>query len=156
MQHMIVHHAQALEMAKLAPERSTRETILRLAERIDVSQVAEITRMRQWLEARTEPVAEAPSHAGHAGVQYLMPGMASAGDLGRLASLRGPEFDRLFLELMIRHHEGALVMVRELFATEGAANEAGIYMLAAGIDADQRAEISRMRGILETLQRGSE
>jgi uncharacterized protein (DUF305 family) len=153
MQHMIVHHAQALEMAKLVPARSTRETMHQMAGRIDASQVAEIARMRQWLEARNVPVADDRLHAGE---HVHMPGMASADELARLESLRGSEFDLLFLELMIRHHEGALVMVRELFATEGAANEAGLYMMAASIDADQRAEIARMRGLLETLQRGSE
>lgn len=156
MQHMIVHHAQALEMARLVPVGSTREDLHRMAERIDASQIAEIARMRQWLEARNESVLEVRAHGGHAGEHAGMPGLASPEDMARLASLRGSDFDRLFLELMIRHHEGALIMVRDLFATEGAVNEAGLYMLAADIDADQRAEIARLRSLLETLQRGSE
>jgi uncharacterized protein (DUF305 family) len=145
MQHMIVHHAQALAMADLVPERTQREEIRRLAERITVSQKDEIAMMERWLRERGEAVAS--DHLHHA----TMPGMLSQEELDRLVAARGVEFDRLFLEFMIRHHEGALVMVRELFATPGAGEASEVYQLASEVDADQRMEIARMRALLAAL-----
>ncbi len=161
MQHMIVHHAQALEMAGLVPARTRTEAIRLLAQRIEISQRDEIALMRRWLEARGEAAPDPAAHAHHAGGggaggaggadQAPMPGILSAADLARLAAARGPAFDRLFLELMIRHHEGALVMVKRLFGTPGAGQEAAVFRFASDVDTDQRAEIARMRSLLRSL-----
>jgi uncharacterized protein (DUF305 family) len=149
MQHMIGHHAQALEMTKLVPSRTSREDLRLLAERIDVSQRDEIGLMRQWLAQRGEeaPSMDAQHHAaiGHGA---LMPGMLTAAELEQLANAKGADFDRLFLEDMIRHHEGAVTMVKDLFGTQGAAQESETYRFATDVEADQRAEIARMRALL--------
>lgn len=145
---MIAHHAQALEMTELVTDRAASEDIRRLALRIEISQEDEIARMRRWLEARGE--ADAAGHAHGPG----MPGMLTEDEMARLAGATGAEFDRLFLELMIRHHEGALAMLRELHSVEGAGQEPELFQLISHIDADQRAEIARMRGILGTTPEG--
>ena len=155
MQHMLAHHAQALEMTRLAPLRSRRADIRLLAERIDVSQRDEITLMRRLLRERgVEPPAadSTGAHAGHgaAGAAHTsMPGMLSDDEMARLTAASGPAFDRLFLEYMIRHHEGALKMVADYLATPGAAGDAEVFQFASDIDADQRAEIRRMRSLPE-------
>ena len=157
MQHMIEHHAQALAMTALVPARAANETLRLMAQRIEVSQRDEIARMRQWLVKRGEEVpAVGSGHAGHsAGAgRPAMPGMLSAAELDRLAGTSGEQFDRLFLEYMIRHHEGALAMVSELFATRGAGQELDIFRFASDVDADQRAEIQRMRRMLDQLPGG--
>jgi uncharacterized protein (DUF305 family) len=158
MQHMIAHHVQALVMTRLVPSRSRRADVGLLARRIEASQLAEIERMRRWLTERGEGVPQTEPHAGHqsgAPPHADMPGMASAEELARLARMTGAEFDRLFLELMIRHHEVALTMVAELFASEGAGREPEIFQFASHVDADQRAEIARMRRLqTDTLQKG--
>lgn len=148
--HMIMHHEQALVMTALVPARSSRPDVRLLSERIDVSQRDEIQLMRQWLAQRGETVPTATPHAGHAsgGRGMPMPGMLTADELSQLAAAAGPAFDRLFLRYMIRHHEGALTMLGELFATPGAGQEPGIYRFATDIDADQRAEIVRMQTLL--------
>lgn len=146
MQGMIAHHEQAVTMAALVPARSSRGDMRLLAERIDVSQRDEIAMMRRWLEKRHVK----DEHGGH---HMLMPGMLSEAELAELGKAKGSEFDRLFLQDMIRHHEGALTMVTELFATRGAGQEAELFSFASGVDADQRAEIRRMRAMLSTLQR---
>lgn len=146
MQGMIAHHRQALEMAALVPERTANEAIRLLAERIDVSQQSEIARMQRWLARRCEATSDAVSHAHH----EHMPGMLSAEEMARLAAARSADFDRLFLEGMIHHHVGALVMVDELFAAHGAGQEPELFQLASDVDADQRAEIARMQRLLGT------
>lgn len=152
MQHMIVHHAQALEMAGLVPARTASGAIRLLAQRIEISQRDEIALMRRWLEARGEAAPDPAGHAHHGGAASApMPGMLSAADLARLAAARGAAFDRLFVELMIRHHEGALLMVKQLFATPGAGQEAAVFRFASDVDTDQRAEIARMRSLLQSL-----
>ncbi|HEV2132615.1 MAG TPA: DUF305 domain-containing protein [Longimicrobiaceae bacterium] len=160
MQRMLLHHAQAMAMTRLAPTRTNREEMRLLAERIEVSQQDEMARMRRWLEARGEEVPSLDAQHAHHGVgghHEPMPGMLTEEELARLAAARGAEFDRLFLEFMIRHHEGALVMVEELFAAEGAGREPELFQLASHVDADQRAEIARMRRMQDALlQRGSE
>jgi uncharacterized protein (DUF305 family) len=83
-----------------------------------------------------------------------MPGMLTAEQMGQLAAATGAQFDRLFLEDMIRHHEGALTMVRQLFATPGAGQEGELFRLASDVEADQRAEIARMRAMLAAMDRG--
>lgn len=147
---MIPHHAQALEMTGLVAERTGNETIRRLAGRIEVSQRDEIALMERWLEHRAETMPTGHVH------RPLVPGMLTEDELSRLAEVRGGAFDRLFLELMIRHHEGAVVMVADLFSA-GGGQEAEIFRIASHVDADQRAEIARMQEILSTLrQEGTE
>jgi uncharacterized protein (DUF305 family) len=154
MEHMIHHHAQALAMTALVPDRTTRGDVRLLAERIEVSQRDEIAQMRRWLESRGEaaprPDTAHAEHAHHgAGAAHAgMPGMLSTSEMARLAAARGSEFDRLFLELMIRHHEGALTMVAELFGTPGAGQDTDVFRIASEVDADQEMEIIRMRGLL--------
>ena len=151
---MIGHHAQALEMTKLVPSRSSRDDLRLLSQRIDVSQQDEIALMRRWLQQRGEAVP-APDAHHHAAMGHgqLMPGMLTATELDRLAKATGTEFDRLFLESMIRHHEGAITMVKNLFGTQGAAQETETYRFATDVEADQRAEIARMRALLAKLPR---
>ena len=149
MQGMIGHHAQALEMAALVPERTHRDDMRLLAKRIDLSQADEIRMMQHWLEARGQQVPGPHAHhaAGATGA-VMMPGMLSTEEMARLAAARGDAFDRLFLELMIKHHEGALTMVKELYATAGAGQESEMYAFTSDVDADQRMEIDRMRGMI--------
>ena len=122
MQGMIHHHAQALRMTALVPERSASARVRLLAKRIDVSQEAEIEQMSDWLKQRGEAAPELHRVHGHAhgGGQVVMPGMLSEPPSSQqLAAARGEAFDRLFLELMIRHHQGALTMVEQLYAAGG-------------------------------------
>lgn len=154
MQRMIPHHAQALAMTALAGGRTTNDAIRLMAERIDVSQRDEIARMERWLAPRGETVPEAVAlhtHRASDTTTTPMPGMLTPAELARLRAASGTEFDRLFLEFMIRHHDGALVMVSELFATDGAGQELDIFRFASDVDADQRAEIRRMRQMLRQL-----
>jgi uncharacterized protein (DUF305 family) len=145
MRNMIGHHGQAIDMADLVPGRSSNETLANLARRIDESQVFEIGLMQRWLEARGEPTAVPHDMAG-------MAGMATPEQLAELADAQDSAFDKLFLHLMTRHHEGALVMVDALEASEGGGLELGIFTLISHVDADQRAEIARMQRMLNTLQ----
>jgi uncharacterized protein (DUF305 family) len=150
MQGMIAHHAQALEMVALVPDRTTTESIRVLAQRIDISQRDEIRLMRSWLTERGQAAPDpAAAHERHAGMhEMLMPGMLTADQMARLAAAKGAEFDRLFLQLMIQHHQGALAMVKTLFGTQGAAQETPTFRYASGVDADQRFEIERMQKLL--------
>ena len=150
MQGMIGHHAQALEMAALLPGRSTSADMKLLAKRIEVSQADEIKMMQDWLQQRGQTLPD--PHAHHAAGATLMPGMLTAEEMGRLAAAKGVEFDRLFLQFMIKHHDGALRMVNELFASPGAGQEADIFAFASDVDADQRMEIDRMGAMLATLK----
>jgi uncharacterized protein (DUF305 family) len=153
MQGMIGHHAQALDMTALVPSRTSRDAMKLLAQRIDVSQRDEIAMMRSWLTARGEAVPDAHAHRHHSAAGVLMPGMLTADEMGRLSAARGPAFDRLFLELMIKHHDGALTMVKDLFATPGAGQDSEIFAFASDVDADQRMEIERMGALLKELQK---
>jgi uncharacterized protein (DUF305 family) len=154
MQGMIGHHAQAIEMTSLLESRSSSEDMRKLAGRIEVSQADEIKMMQQWLQRRGHPPPD--PHAHHKSGATLMPGMLTGDEMGRLAAAKGVEFDRLFLEFMIKHHEGALTMVRELFATPGAGQESEIFAFASDVDADQRMEIERMSGMLAMLAKSKE
>ncbi len=147
MHHMIAHHGQALVMTKLVPERSSTAGFRLMSERIEISQQDETALMRRWLQQRGKPLPMDGDHTMH----MAMPGMLAEGQLAGLAAARGAEFERLFLELMIRHHEGALTMVRELLGSQGAAQDSEMYRLASDIDADQRAEIARMRSMLNAM-----
>jgi uncharacterized protein (DUF305 family) len=103
--------------------------------------------MKSWLESHRASAPDA--HAQHMHGAALMPGMLTADEMAKLAGSSGRAFDRLFLESMIKHHEGALVMVKELFSTPGAGQESEIFAFASDVDADQRIEINRMRTMLE-------
>jgi uncharacterized protein (DUF305 family) len=151
MQGMIGHHAQALEMTALVTSRTASEDFQRLALRIELSQADEIAMMQRWLDVRGERRPDA--HAHHGSGAPLMPGMLTADEMRTLAGATGGAFEKLFLEGMIKHHEGALTMVRELFATPGAGQESEIDAFASDVDADQRMEIDRMRGMLSALTR---
>jgi uncharacterized protein (DUF305 family) len=153
---MIPHHAQAVRMAALVPERSARQDVRILAERMAVAQADEIALIQQWLRDRGEPVpaADATHHVmDHGGMQHamLMPGMLTDEELAQLERSTGAGFDRLFLRLMIRHHEGAIIMVNELFASEGAAQEPFIFEFASHMYADQTTEIHHMQQILARI-----
>jgi uncharacterized protein (DUF305 family) len=150
MQGMIGHHAQALEMTALLATRTASDDMRKLALRIDVSQADEIKMMQEWLQARGQPLPD--PHAHHAPGAPLMPGMLTAEEMGRLAAAKGVEFDRLFLEFMIKHHIGALTMVKDLFATAGAGQDNEIFTFASDVDADQRMEIDRMGAMLVQLK----
>ena len=146
---MLAHHAQALEVTALVPGRGARHDVGLIAERIDVSQRSEMARMQRWLQSRGLSAEPAGAHHAHhgGGGHAAMPGMATAEEMARLAQASGPAFDALFLELMIRHHEGALVMVEELFGSQGGGQASEIYSIASEVDADQRMEIDRMRAM---------
>lgn len=150
MQGMIGHHLQALEMVGLLTSRTADEGMRLLGKRIEISQADEIQMMREWLMARGEPLPD--PHAHHAPNAALMPGMLTPNEMQRLAAATGAAFDRLFLELMIKHHEGALLMVDELFSSPGAGQQSDIFALASDVEADQRIEIERMRALLKELQ----
>lgn len=145
---MIGHHAQAIEMTTLLATRTARDDMRMLAKRIEASQADEILMMEQWLDGRGQA---RPRDHGHGEPGGLMPGMLSAEEMARLAGASGAAFDRLFLEFMIRHHEGALSMVVDLFATPGAAQESEIFAFASDVEADQRMEIRRMQIMLADL-----
>ena len=200
MQGMIHHHAQALEMTALIPDRTTSAAIRQMGLRMEISQTDEIAIMERWLRDRGLEVPEwrrvgeaaATEHgaghdtaghtaAGHDAAGHTaaghdttghsaaghadpepgamdhsahgpgMPGMLTPEQLAQLEAARGVAFDRLFLELMIQHHRGALVMVRDLYNSPGAAQESVVYQFASEVDADQDIEIRRMLEILQTL-----
>ena len=152
MRGMIPHHAQALEMAALIPGRTEHEGLHLLGRRIEISQRDEIAWMTGWLERRGETApAMGTGHAHGLAEGDLMPGMLSRAEMDALAAASGAEFDRLFLEGMIKHHQGALRMVAELFGTPGGGQETEIFRFAADVDADQDMEILRMRDMLNRI-----
>ena len=152
MEGMIHHHAQALLMTSLVRERSASRDIPLLARRTEISQETEIETMEKWLFARGEkPPDEEDHRTGHGPGAGLMPGMVSAGKLARLAASEGREFDGLFLEYMVRHHRGALTMVRRLGAANGGA-EPEIGLFTRHVEADQNIEIDRMQDLLAELE----
>src|SRR5471030_2282175 len=151
MQGMIGHHAQAVEMVALVPSRSSSDDVRKLALRIDVSQKDEMNMMREWLQARSQQLPDPRAH--HMMGTTLMPGMLTPEEMERLAAAKGADFDRLFLEGMIKHHAGAITMVQELFATDGAGQTPEIFSYASDVDADQRMEIDRMGSMLKELQK---
>ncbi len=151
MQGMIGHHAQAVEMVALVPSRTSSDDVRKLAQRIDVSQQDEMKMMREWLLARGQQIPDPRAH--HMMGSTLMPGMLTPEEMEQLAAARGAEFDRLFLEGMIKHHGGAITMVHDLFATDGAGQTPEIFSYASDVDADQRMEIDRMGSMLRELQK---
>lgn len=174
MQHMLVHHGQAVEMVDLLKVHGSDATVRRLGERIAMGQEAEMVIMEAWLHSREQPTAMtmgAADHSGHAGMDHsahaghgdmaasmappsetaIMPGMLSPAQMVRLAAARGADFDRLFLEGMIQHHQGALDMVDELMAEPDAAEDPTLSDFLSSVVADQNAEILRMQSLLSAL-----
>jgi uncharacterized protein (DUF305 family) len=151
MQGMIPHHAQALRMTRLVPSRTGREDVPLFAERMDLSQEDEIDLMRRWLEDRGEEVPSLLAEHEHDDPDgELMPGMLTEDELAELEAASGEEFDRLFLESMIRHHLGAIAMVEELYA-EGGGAEPEIARFADHVVSDQQIEIARAQQMLAEI-----
>src|SRR5512132_1189460 len=156
MQGMIMHHAQAVEMTALIESHTTTKDLSSLGARISRSQSDEISFMKRWLEARGESTSLAmPDMPGMvmpgmdmSGHSMLMPGMLTAKQMESLKKAKGEEFDRLFLTGMIQHHGGALIMVKDLFDTAGAGQDAEIFNFATDVDSGQRAEIRIMQTML--------
>jgi uncharacterized protein (DUF305 family) len=146
MQGMIGHHGQAVEMTALISTHTENSDLQKLGQRIALSQVDEMAMMTRWLETRRQPVPG--PHAMHMHGAMLMPGMLSAEEMEQLAAAHGAAFDRLFLEGMIKHHQGALTMVEGLFSQPGAGQESEIFAFATDVDGDQRMEIARMGAML--------
>ncbi len=142
MQGMISHHRQAMEMSALVDARSNREAVEALAERIALSQEDEISMMTGWLEDRGLAAPAAGAH--HDSDFDLMPGMLSAQEMEQLEAAEGFEFDSLFLNFMIDHHEGALEMVDTLLDQPGSAQDSELYRFTADVTSDQTSEIERM------------
>ena len=150
MQDMIPHHHQALEMARLVTDRTNRPELIDAAGRIDASQNDEITFMEQWLKERGEAVPDPTAHeAMH--TTHKMAGMATPEQMAELAQVQGTDFDRLFLSLMIAHHEGAVKMVEKLLEQPGAAYDPVLFEFTTDVTNDQTAEIERMNALLVSL-----
>ncbi len=147
MQHMIGHHMQAIIMARLAPSSGASDAVLKMAEKVDISQRDEIAFMQQWLTERGQAVPDSAQS-----LSMNMPGMLTDAELQQLANARGTEFDRLFLTFMIRHHRGALDMVAEMFKTPNAGQDPDLFRFVTDVDADQRDEIFVMQKLLETIR----
>ena len=165
MQGMIMHHSQAVEMTALIPSHTENKELRSLGARISRSQSDEIKFMRRWLATRGEPLSmampempdakmsemEKPAdHSSHS--MALMPGMLTSEQMDALRKAKGAEFDRLFLTGMIQHHNGALIMVKDLFDTPGAGQDAELFNFATDVDSGQRAEIRIMQSMLDKDQ----
>jgi uncharacterized protein (DUF305 family) len=151
---MIPHHAQAVIMAGWAPSHGARKDVAVLCERIVVAQRDEILMMQNWLQDRGQTVPDATSTRHKMKMdgmehQMLMPGMLTDEEMAALDRARGPEFDRLFLTGMIKHHQGAIDMVDVLFKAYGAAQDEMVFKFASDVYADQSIEIDRMNEMLE-------
>jgi uncharacterized protein (DUF305 family) len=172
MRDMIMHHAQAVQMTALVPDRAASAEVRQLAQRIERSQDDEIAFMRRWLTRRGEEAPPMAMHGaangdqagqggqGHEAHQAShhamedhsdMAGMLSPDQLEALAAASGEAFDRLFLEFMIFHHEGAITMVDELFAAPNAGQETEMFDFASHVESDQAIEIARMQRLLTQL-----
>jgi uncharacterized protein (DUF305 family) len=154
---MIPHHAQAVIMAGWAPSHGARKDVAILCERIVVAQRDEIAMMQGWLGDRGQIVPDATSTRHKMkmnGMEHemLMPGMLSDEEMAALDAARGPEFDRLFLTGMIKHHQGAIDMVDVLFKAYGAAQDETVFKFASDVYADQSIEIDRMQEMLGNPQ----
>lgn len=153
---MIHHHAQAIEISRMAPTHGANQTIRTLAARIINAQQDEIATMQRWLRARGEPVPElhitedavmvhGADHAMH------MPGMLTPQQVRELDAMRGAGFDRMFLTLMIQHHRGAVTMVHDLFGTPGAGLDEDVFRFASDVQVDQATEVARMELMLSEM-----
>ncbi len=143
MQGMIAHHGQAIHMSRLAESRGASPRLLRFATKIDQSQAGEIRLMQEWLRANGQAAPE-----GESWRTMSMPGMLTAEQLAQLTAAKGEEFDKQFLTLMIKHHEGALQMVKDLLATPRAAQDVDVSVLATDVEVTQTAEIAIMHQML--------
>jgi uncharacterized protein (DUF305 family) len=148
LQGMIVHHQQAIVMSKLAAKRTNNKTIIDLANRIDLSQVDEINFMESWLSSRDQNAHEM-NHKDH--MHMSMSGMATPTQIESLKNSNSTDFDRLFLQLMIKHHDGALDMVDELKKYPGSANDQLLNEFVSDLINDQAVEIERMNLIAVNL-----
>jgi uncharacterized protein (DUF305 family) len=146
MQMMIAHHAQAVAMTAMAERAGASARVLKLAQKIDLSQVGEITLMQDWLREYEQFVPDTTSWR-----TMQMAGMLTEAQMTQLAAARGRAFDELFLRMMIQHHEGAISMVEDLFKAPRAAQEVDISVLANEIENAQRAEIGLMWEMLADL-----
>jgi uncharacterized protein (DUF305 family) len=151
MQNMIMHHAQAVEMTALIDTHTENKALRSLGARISRSQSDEIKFMKRWLTARDEATSPPMHHmpgmdmSSH---RMLMPGMLTEEQMAALRNAKGQEFDQLFLKGMIQHHSGALIMVKELFDTAGAGQDAELFNFTTEVDSGQRAEIKIMQTML--------
>jgi uncharacterized protein (DUF305 family) len=176
MQGMIMHHSQAVEMTDLLRTRSQNNEVQALGKRISISQTDEMRFMKQWLTDRGLPLSEHGSMGDMAGMDMagmdhmdhdhmdhdhinhmdmampMMPGMLTPAQMKALAAATGPAFDHLFLTGMIQHHTGALTMVKDLFATQGAGQDPQLFDFASDVDNTQQAEIDIMRHMLKEKQ----
>jgi uncharacterized protein (DUF305 family) len=156
MQGMIMHHAQAVEMTALIESRTQNKELRLLGARISQSQSDEMNFMKRWLEVRSEKISmpmpemsmDMPGMDMSSHQHTLMPGMLTPKQMDALRKANGKEFDSLFLSGMIQHHNGALVMVEDLFNTTGAGQDAELFNFATDIDSGQRAEIKIMQTML--------
>lgn len=165
MQGMIMHHAQAVEMTALIDSHTENKEVRALGARINRSQADEIKFMKRWLAARGQPETmpdmpgmdmshgdmshEHMSHGNMSQGMMLMPGMLTPEQMKALREAKGEEFDRLFLTGMIQHHGGALTMVKDLYNTAGAGQDAELFDFTTEVDSGQRAEIRIMQGMLD-------
>ncbi|HET8782384.1 MAG TPA: DUF305 domain-containing protein, partial [Pyrinomonadaceae bacterium] len=151
MQDMIMHHAQAVEMTALIDSHTQNKELRSLGARISRSQSDEMKFMKQWLATRGEPTSAPMSHMHGMDMskhKMLMPGMLTAKQMDALKKAKDGEFDQLFLSGMIQHHNGALVMVKNLFESAGAGQDAELFNFATDVDTGQRAEIKIMQSML--------
>jgi uncharacterized protein (DUF305 family) len=146
MQGMIAHHAQAIYMSRMAESHGANSRVLRLANKIDQSQVAEIRIMQEWLRRNGQTAPDTSSWR-----TMRMAGMLTDEQIKKLDAARGVDFDRAFLDYMIQHHEGALQMVKDLFATPQAGQEVDVNVFANDVVVVQTAEIGAMRELLSQL-----
>ena len=154
MQGMIMHHAQAVEMTALIESHTENKDLSSLGARISRSQSDEIKFMKRWLASRGQPISETMPDMHHKNMSHenmshesmaLMPGMLTSEQMEALRKAKGEEFDYLFLKGMIQHHGGALTMVKDLFDTAGAGQDAEVFDFATDVDTGQRAEIRIMQ-----------
>ena len=150
MRDMVPHHHQALEMAELVAARTNRPELIDVAGRIEASQGDEIEFMQRWLSERGEPVPDPAAHAAMH-THHSMAGMATPEQMAELAAAEGIDFDRLFLKLMIAHHEGAVKMVKELLKQPGSAYDPVLFDFTTDVTNDQNTEIERMNALLVGL-----
>jgi len=152
MQGMIGHHTQAIEMAVLLKTRTTRDDMKLLGQRIEVAQTDEIKMMRNWLRDRQQPVPTDDDYKMMMAMPDMaMPGMLTQDEMTKLAAAKGADFDRLFLEGMIKHHQGALTMVEKLMKSQGGGSDSAVFAFASEVQSDQAAEIIRMRALRATM-----
>jgi uncharacterized protein (DUF305 family) len=149
MQGMISHHSQALEMAALVAGRSERDVLRELAGRIELSHKEQIGMIQEWLRARGQEATGMDRQ--HTEGARLVQGVVTAEEMSRLGGAAGIDFDRLFLELMIKNHRGALTMVDELLAQQGAAQDAQLFEFTSDIRSEEGTELDRMDVMLAEL-----